>query len=118
MCLGLQGIAEYFGADLKILDYPMHGKPSDVAVEASPMFADLPSRFRTARYHSIYIDANKAPEGLRVLGRTDDGVAMAVGHESLPVWAVQFHPESILTLEHDHGLQVVRNVVGMAVAAL
>ena len=87
------------------------------AVEASPMFADLPSRFRTARYHSIYIDANKAPEGLRVLGRTDDGVAMAVGHESLPVWAVQFHPESILTLEHDHGLQVVRNVVGMAVAA-
>ena len=117
VCLGLQGIAEYFGADLKILDYPMHGKPSDVAVEASPMFADLPSRFRTARYHSIYLDANKAPEGLRVLGRTDDGVAMAVGHESLPVWAVQFHPESILTLEHDHGLQVVRNVVGMAVAA-
>ena len=117
VCLGLQGIAEYFGADLKILDYPMHGKPSDVTVVDSPMFADLPECFRTARYHSIYFEADKAPDGLRVLGRTEDGVAMAVGHETLPVWAVQFHPESILTLENDHGLQVIRNVVGMAVAA-
>jgi len=117
VCLGLQGIAEYFGAELKILDYPMHGKPSMVAVEPSPLFADLPDAFTTARYHSIYIEAEKAPPALKVLGRTDDGVAMAIGHESLPVWAVQFHPESILTLENDHGMQVIRNVVGMAVAA-
>jgi len=117
VCLGLQGIAEYFGADLKILDYPMHGKPSTVTVEESPMFTDLPTDFTTARYHSIYIEADQAPDGIRVLGKTEDGVAMAIGHESLPVWAVQFHPESILTLENDHGLQVIRNVVGMAVAA-
>ena len=117
VCLGLQGIAEYFGAELKILDYPMHGKPSEVDVAASPMFTDLPERFTTARYHSIYIEADEAPEGIEVLGRTEDGVAMAIAHHSLPVWAVQFHPESILTLENDHGLQVIRNVVGMAVAA-
>ena len=117
VCLGLQGIAEYFGADLKILDYPMHGKPSTVTVEESPMFADLPKNFTTARYHSIYIAADQMPTGIQVLGKTEDGVAMAIGHDSLPVWAVQFHPESILTLENDHGLQVIRNVVGMAVAA-
>ena len=117
VCLGLQGIAEYFGADLKVLDYPMHGKPSTVTVEDSPMFTGLPNDFTTARYHSIYIAADQAPTGIQVLGKTEDGVAMAIGHESLPVWAVQFHPESILTLENDHGLQVIRNVVGMAVTA-
>ena len=117
VCLGLQGIAEYFGAELKFLNYPMHGKPSTVIVEPSPMFADLPPAFTTARYHSIYFNADKAPDGIKVLGRTDDNVAMAICHESLPIWAVQFHPESILTLENDHGLQVIRNVVGMAVAA-
>jgi len=117
VCLGLQGIAEYFGAELKFLNYPMHGKPSTVIVEPSAMFTDLPSAFTTARYHSIYFNADKAPDGIKVLGRTDDNVAMAICHESLPIWAVQFHPESILTLENDHGLQVIRNVVGMAVAA-
>ncbi len=117
VCLGLQGIAEYFGADLRVLDYPMHGKPSTVTVEESPMFMNLPKNFTTARYHSIYIAVDQAPTGIQVLGKTEDGVAMAIGHESLPVWAVQFHPESILTLENDHGLQVIRNVVGMAVAA-
>ncbi len=117
VCLGLQGIAEYFGAELKFLNYPMHGKPSTVIVEPSPMFTDLPPAFTTARYHSIYFNADKAPDGIKVLGRTDDNVAMAICHETLPIWAVQFHPESILTLENDHGLQVIRNVVGMAVAA-
>lgn len=117
VCLGLQGIAEYFGAELKILDYPMHGKPSTVAIQNTPLFTDLPDNFTTARYHSIYIEADQAPAEIDVLGRTEDGVAMAIGHKSLPVWAVQFHPESILTLENDHGLQVIRNVVGMAAAA-
>ena len=116
VCLGLQGIAEYFGAELKILDYPMHGKPSEVTVVDSPMFANLPTRFTTARYHSIYIELDNTPNGINVLGHTEDGVAMAISHETLPVWAVQFHPESILTLENDHGLEVIRNIVGMAVA--
>ncbi|MEC7573914.1 MAG: gamma-glutamyl-gamma-aminobutyrate hydrolase family protein, partial [Pseudomonadota bacterium] len=94
------------------------GKPSTVMVEETPMFTDLPKDFTTARYHSSYIEADQAPTGLQVLGKTEDGVAMAIGHESLPVWAMQFHPESILTLENDHGLQVISNVVGMAVAAV
>jgi len=113
VCLGLQGIAEYFGANLKILDYPMHGKPSAVSVEKSALFTNLPNTFTTARYHSIYIEADQVPDCIQVLGQTEDGVAMAIGHKSLPVWAVQFHPESILTLENDHGLQVIRNVIDM-----
>ena len=117
VCLGLQGIAEYFGAELKILDYPMHGKPSTVMVDESPLFTDLPEAFTTARYHSIYVAADEAPDDIEVLGRTDDGVAMAIRHKALPVWAVQFHPESILTLEADRGLQVIRNVVRLAGAA-
>ena len=80
------------------------------------MFANLPTRFTTARYHSIYIELDNTPNGINVLGHTEDGVAMAISHETLPVWAVQFHPESLLTLENDHGLEVIRNIVGMAVA--
>ena len=118
VCLGLQGIAEYFGAELKILDYPMHGQPSEIEVAEVPLFEGLPRRYMIGRYHSLYVERGAAPKELEVIAWTRDGVAMGLQHRTLPISAVQFHPESILNLEADRGLVLVRNVVKLAFAAV
>ncbi len=111
VCLGLQGIVEYFGGQLKILDYPMHGKPSEIKVLGGRLFEGLPTHFLAGRYHSLYADKNALPTILQVTAETADGVIMAVEHRELPIWAVQFHPESIMSLDENAGLQIIQNVV-------
>ena len=118
VCLGLQGIAEYFGAELKVLDYPVHGQPSEIEVVETPLFEGLPRRYTIGRYHSLYVERDAAPEELEVTAWTKDGVTMALQHRTLPLWAVQFHPESILNLEADQGLALVRNVVRLTDAVI
>ena len=117
VCLGLQGIAEHFGAALRILDTPVHGKPSEIEAADVPLFRGLPGRYSVGRYHSIYVARDEAPDALEVTAWTEDGVAMALQHRALPVWAVQFHPESILGLEAGRGRALIRNVVALARAA-
>ena len=75
----------------------------------------MPTQFRAGRYHSIY--ALTLPEELICTAVTDDGVVMAVEHTSLPVSAVQFHPESIMSADGETGLRLVRNVVESLVAS-
>ena len=111
VCLGLQGIVEAFGGELGVLDYPMHGKPSLVRHTNKGIFEGLPKEFRVGRYHSLYAIPEKLPSVLEVTAQSDDGVIMGVRHRDLPVEAVQFHPESMLTLDGDAGLQLIRNVV-------
>jgi anthranilate synthase len=111
VCLGLQGMVEHFGGELGVLDYPMHGKPSQIHVLGGQIFTGLPSEFTAARYHSLYAIREKLPAELKITAESDDGVIMAIEHKSLPLAAVQFHPESILTLRDDMGLRLVRNVV-------
>lgn len=111
VCLGLQGIVEYFGGELGILDYPMHGKPSCVRLENAGVFEGMPAELSVGRYHSLYALPGTLPAELTVTGRSDDDVIMAIEHRELPVAAVQFHPESILTLEGDLGLRLIHNVV-------
>ena len=111
VCLGLQGMVEHFGGELGVLDYPMHGKPSTIRVLSGRMFDGLPRQFTAARYHSLYGKRETLPPELRVTAEADDGVVMAIEHTTLPLAAVQFHPESILTLEEDVGLRLIRNVV-------
>ncbi len=111
VCLGLQAIAEYFGGRLEQLDVPMHGKPSDVSIRDGALFHGLPERFQVGRYHSLYAERASLPDALRVTASTDDGIVMALEHESLPVAAVQFHPESILSLDDGMGMQLIQNVV-------
>jgi anthranilate synthase len=113
VCLGLQGIVEHFGGRLGQLDYPMHGKSSLVRVsaDAGPVFDGLPKELNAGRYHSLFALDDGLPDCLRVTARSDDGVVMAVQHASLPVAAVQFHPESIMSLGESVGLRLVRNVV-------
>ena len=111
VCLGLQGIVEYYGGRLSVLPSPMHGKPSMINVRGGRLFEGLPERFEGGRYHSLYADRGTFPDALQVTAESDEGIVMAVGHPELPVAAVQFHPESILTLEDDAGFKVVANVM-------
>jgi len=111
VCLGLQGVVEAFGGTLGVLDYPMHGKPSHVKHFGRGVFEGLPETFRVGRYHSLYAIRETLPAALEVTAETDDGVIMGVRHRELPVEAVQFHPESILTLDGDCGMRLVENAV-------
>lgn len=112
VCLGLQGIVEYFDGTLGILDLPVHGKPSPIHVgDPGVMFAKLPKVFEAGRYHSLYALADKLPSALKVTALSGDGVIMGIEHTTLAVAAVQFHPESIMTLGGEVGLRLVRNVV-------
>lgn len=112
VCLGLQGIVERFGGTLDVLPRPMHGKPSVIRVEnGGVLFAGLPDRVRVGRYHSLHARACSIPAALSVTAATEDGVVMAVEHRTLPVAAVQFHPESLMTLDGGTGMAIVANVL-------
>ncbi len=118
VCLGLQGVVEAFGGELGVLDYPMHGKPSLVAHRGVGVFEGLPERFRVGRYHSLFARRETLPACLEVTAETEDGVIMGVRHRELPIEAVQFHPESILTLDGNCGLRLIENAVSRLAAHL
>ena len=111
VCLGLQGIVEFYGGRLSVLPAPMHGKPSMVNVRGGRLFEGLPARFEGGRYHSLYAERDSFPDALAITAESDEGIVMAVEHPELPVAAVQFHPESILSLDEDAGMSVVMNVM-------
>ncbi|MCP5144133.1 MAG: anthranilate synthase component I [Gammaproteobacteria bacterium] len=109
VCLGLQGIVEYFGGTLGQLPIPVHGKPGRVRTQGGKLFDGLPATFEAGRYHSLY--AREVPAVLAVTATAQDDIVMAVEHRNLPVAGVQFHPESIMTLEGGCGRALIRNVV-------
>ncbi|WP_460201938.1 anthranilate synthase [Scytonema sp. NUACC21] len=113
VCLGLQGIVEAFGGQLGVLHYPQHGKSSRILVSESEsvLFKGLPQSFSVGRYHSLFALPQKLPAELKVTAISDDEVIMALEHQSLPIAAVQFHPESIMTLSGEVGLAIIKNVV-------
>ena len=110
VCLGLQGMVEHFGGELGVLGYPVHGKHSWIEVRGGRLWDGMPKRFRAGRYHSLYALREALPAELRITAESDDGVVMAIEHERLPVAAVQFHPESILT-PGELGLRLLANAV-------
>jgi len=113
VCLGLQGIIEALGGELGVLHYPQHGKSSRIFVTApnSILFQSLPQSFTVGRYHSLFALPQKMPKELKVTAISDDDVIMAIEHQTLPIAAVQFHPESIMTLAGEVGLAIMKNVV-------
>jgi anthranilate synthase len=118
VCLGLQGIVEAFGGELGVLDYPMHGKPSTVRHRGTGVFEGLPGEFQVGRYHSLFALRSGFPACLEVTAESTDGIIMGVRHRDLPIEAVQFHPESILTAEDGHGLRLMENAMRLAKAAM
>ena len=114
VCLGLQGIVEYFGGSLGVLGVPMHGKPSPVRRLPSRLLGGLPERFTVGRYHSLYAERDRMPPVLAVAAETEeDGVVMAVEHRTLPVAAVQFHPESVLTAPGEIGMPILEAALSL-----
>lgn len=112
VCLGLQALAEAYGGELRQLAVPMHGKPSRIRVnKPGTVFAGLPKEVTVGRYHSIFADPVRLPDDFLVTAETEDGVIMAFEHKKEPVAAVQFHPESIMTLGHNAGMRMIENVV-------
>jgi anthranilate synthase len=111
VCLGLQGMVEYFGGALGVLDAPMHGKTSRIRVLGGRLFEGLPAAFTAGRYHSLFAIRGQLPAALTVTAESEDGVVMAIEHTTLPLAAVQFHPESLMTLDDDVGLRLLVNVV-------
>jgi anthranilate synthase len=116
VCLGLQGIVEAFGGELGVLDYPMHGKHSLVVHHGQGVFEGLPERFKVGRYHSLFARRETFPSCLEITAESEDGVIMGIRHRELPIQAVQFHPESILTLDGNCGLRLMQNVISQAAA--
>jgi anthranilate synthase len=110
VCLGLQGVVEYFGGTLGVLEAPCHGKPSLVRVLGGRLFAGLPRTFTVGRYHSLYARRETVPAVLSVTAETEDAVVMAVEHTRLPIAAVQFHPESVMTLGAEIGMPIIAAV--------
>jgi anthranilate synthase len=122
VCLGLQAMVEHAGGELGLLPEPVHGKPG--RVQRSPagsqpsadaagggLLAGLPQEFTAGRYHSLHAVPSQVKGDFLVTAVTPDGVVMAIEDEAAGRWAVQFHPESILTASGDVGHQVVANVL-------
>lgn len=101
VCLGLQAIGAAFGATIERAAELLHGKVSKVRHDGRGVFVGVPQDFVATRYHSLALLETSIPPEIEVSARTESGVVMAIRHKSLPVEAVQFHPESILT-EHGH----------------
>lgn len=112
ICLGHQALGTHFGARVVRAKEPVHGKTSLVRHTGHPLFAGIPTQFQAMRYHSLVLDSLQHTP-LESIAWSEDGHIMALAHPDLPLTAVQFHPESILT---DTGLQLIRNWVALVEA--
>ena len=115
VCLGHQAIGEAFGGKVVRADRQMHGKTTDVIHSGDPLFAGIPSPVTVMRYHSLIVSPDGLPGELQVLAWSGDRPAgfeiMALRHATLPVWGVQFHPESVGTEE---GKRLLANFLKLA----
>ncbi len=109
ICLGHQAIGEFYGANLEKAAKPMHGKISEISCVNDSLFKDLPCEMPVTRYHSLLL--KNLPETLKPLAQTKEGELMAFRHVEHPVFAVQFHPEALLTT---YGLDILRNWLSIA----
>ena len=103
VCLGHQAIGQAFDGKVVRADTPMHGKVSEIHHEGSDVFAGLPDPFTATRYHSLIVERETLPDALLPTAFTGDGIIMGLRHRDLPIYGVQFHPESIAT-SHGHDL--------------
>jgi len=108
ICLGHQSIAQAFGGDVIRAKNMMHGKTSQVEVDTeTPIFKDVPNEFRATRYHSLTVNKENLPDNcLIVNAKTQDDIIMGVTHTELPIYGVQFHPESCMS---EHGHKLIQN---------
>jgi para-aminobenzoate synthetase component 2 len=111
VCLGHQAIAEAMGATVTHAEELMHGKTSQIEHDGSAFYTGVPQPFRATRYHSLAVVDGTVPDSLEVTSRTSGGVIMGLRHTELPVFGVQFHPESVLT---EGGYRMIGNWLAVA----
>jgi anthranilate synthase component 2 len=110
VCLGHQAIGQAFGGKVVRAPRVMHGKTSPIEHDGAGLFRGIASPMQATRYHSLVVEPASLPPSLTVTARTADGEIMALAHKTLPVWGVQFHPESILTVD---GKRLLQNFLEM-----
>jgi anthranilate synthase/aminodeoxychorismate synthase-like glutamine amidotransferase len=106
VCLGHQSIGHYFGGRVVRADRLMHGKTSSIRHRNTDVFRDMPQGFAATRYHSLLVERPSLPACLEITAETDEGEIMGLRHKELPIWGVQFHPESIAT---ENGMKILQN---------
>ena len=111
VCLGHQAIGQAFRGEVVRAPMPVHGKLSAIRHDGSDVFEGIPSPFAATRYHSLVVRRETMPEVLVETARTDDGLVMGLRHRALPVFGVQFHPESIAS---EHGHRLLGNFLAIA----
>jgi anthranilate synthase component II len=110
ICLGHQAIGQALGGKIVRASRPMHGKSSTIEHDGSRMFRAIPTRFEVGRYHSLMVDKESLPTELTATAWSGDGTIMALEHRTLPMFGLQFHPESILT---EYGYQLLINFLSI-----
>jgi len=111
VCLGHQAIGQAFGGAIVRAPVPMHGKLSRIAHAGSDIFSGVENPFEATRYHSLIVERDSLPETLVATAFTEDGLVMGLRHRGLPIFGVQFHPESIAS---QHGHKILANFLGIA----
>ncbi|WP_198381770.1 aminodeoxychorismate/anthranilate synthase component II [Roseomonas sp. KE2513] len=111
VCLGHQAIGQAFGGTVVRAPQPVHGKVHEITHGNTDVFSGLPSPFPATRYHSLVVRRDDLPEQLAVTAETADGLVMGLAHRDLPVWGVQFHPESIASA---HGHDILANMMRLS----
>lgn len=111
VCLGHQTIGQVFGGKVIRAPLCMHGKMSKILHEGKGVFKGLSDGFEATRYHSLTLDPDQIPDCLEITARADDGVIMGIQHKELPIYGVQFHPESIAS---EHGHDILANFMKLA----
>src|ERR1035438_9523920 len=106
VCLGHQAIGYYFGGKVVRADRLMHGKVSPILHSKTDLFRGMPDGFAATRYHSLLVERSSLPAELEITAETAEGEIMGLRHRSLPIWGVQFHPESIAT---EGGMRILQN---------
>lgn len=110
VCLGHQSIGQHFGGNVVRANRLMHGKTSPVLHQEKGLFKGLPNPFEATRYHSLIIEPNSLPDCLQVTATTEEGEIMGIAHKELPIWGVQFHPESVATKK---GMRILENFLNL-----
>jgi anthranilate synthase/aminodeoxychorismate synthase-like glutamine amidotransferase len=106
VCLGHQAVGQYFGGKVVRAERLMHGKTSPINHKNTDVFKGLPQGFAATRYHSLLVERSTFPKELEVTAETAEGEVMGLRHRELPIWGVQFHPESIAT---PCGMKILEN---------
>ena len=110
VCLGHQCVGQHFGGRVVRAGRLMHGKTSPIEHRDTDVFRGLPNPFNATRYHSLLVERESLPDCLEITAETAEGEIMGLRHKTLPVWGVQFHPESIAT---QHGMDMLRNFLSL-----